>query len=239
MSHFCPPFVLFLFFRWADLPCGMMEERERAGETLGEMGPACLQLHSKKNTCTIQPLRMNCYKLWLEVPSPLGTIRSKPVYLSPKDHGEHYLASSKHLHVRLHVRLFMILFIRFCMGTTNILLPHYSLTLVKPNTPTNVKAVSQSSGVLRVTWEPPSLPVDGLQCQFRHHSLSAIRAQPEWKVNISGLQMAFLTFSESNSYGSCRSSSNHQAVVQCLKISNVLVKCNVVYNELSFQSIPP
>ncbi|KAF0041905.1 hypothetical protein F2P81_005437 [Scophthalmus maximus] len=53
---------------------------------------------------------------------------------------------------------------------------------VKPHTPTNVKAVSRSSGVLAVTWEPPSLPVDGLQCQFQYHSPSMVRAQPEWKV---------------------------------------------------------
>ncbi|XP_076583053.1 leptin receptor [Chaetodon auriga] len=123
--------------KWADLPCDVMEERERAGEKVGEMGPACLQVRSRQKTCTIQPLRMNCYKLWLEVSSRLGPIRSKPVYLSPIDH-------------------------------------------VKPHTPTNVRAVSQSSGVLMVTWEPPSLPVEGLQCQFRYHVPSAVRAQ--WKV---------------------------------------------------------
>ncbi|KAM9357750.1 LOW QUALITY PROTEIN: leptin receptor [Symphorus nematophorus] len=125
--------------RWADLPCDVMEERERAGEKVGEMGPSCLQVRNRQKTCTIQPLRMNCYKLWLEVPSRLGLIRSKPIYLSPIDH-------------------------------------------VKPHTPTNVKAVSQSTGILMVTWEPPSLPVEGLQCQFRYHSPSALRAQPDWKV---------------------------------------------------------
>ncbi|XP_056235000.1 leptin receptor isoform X1 [Seriola aureovittata] len=125
--------------RWADLSCDVMEERERAGEKVGEMGPACLPVRSREKSCTIQPLRMNCYKLWLEVSSRLGPIRSKPVYLSPIDH-------------------------------------------VKPHTPTNVKAVSRSSGVLTVTWEPPSLPVQGLQCQFRYHSPSMVRAQPEWKV---------------------------------------------------------
>ncbi|TDH08795.1 hypothetical protein EPR50_G00101470 [Perca flavescens] len=124
--------------RWADLPCDVMEERERAGVEVGEMGPACLQDRSKqKTTCTIKPLRMNCYKLWLELPSPVGPISSKPIYLSPIDH-------------------------------------------VKPHTPTNVKAVSQSNGVLMVTWEPPSLPVEGLQCQFQYHSTSAVR---EWKVH--------------------------------------------------------
>lgn len=126
-------------FRWADLPCDIMEERERAGEKVGEMGPVCLPVRSRQKTCTIHPLRMNCYKLWLEVPSRLGPIWSKPVYLSPIDH-------------------------------------------VKPHTPTNVRAVSRSRGVLRVTWEPPSLPVEGLQCQFRLLS-SAVRAQPEWKVH--------------------------------------------------------
>lgn len=80
---------LFLFVfnvRWADLPCDEMEERERAGENLGEMSPACME--GRQKTCTIHPLRMNCYKLWLELPSQLGPIRSKPVYLSPVDHGE-------------------------------------------------------------------------------------------------------------------------------------------------------
>ncbi|XP_069009275.1 leptin receptor [Embiotoca jacksoni] len=131
------------WFRWADLPCDEMEERERAGETVGEtveeVNPACRQHRARQKTCTIQPLRMNCYKLWLEVPSQLGPIRSKPIYLSPIDH-------------------------------------------VKPHTPSNVKAVSLSSGVLMVTWEPPSLPAEGLQCQFRYHSPSAVKAQPDWKV---------------------------------------------------------
>ncbi|KAK9519589.1 hypothetical protein VZT92_022308 [Zoarces viviparus] len=137
--------------RWADLPCDVMEERERAGEKVGEMGPACLQLRPRLETCTIQPLRMNCYKLWLEMPSRLGPIRSKPIYLSPIDH-------------------------------------------VKPHTPTDVRAVSQSSGVLMVTWDPPSLPVEGLQCQIRYHSPSAVRAWPEWKiqspVRVSWMQVA-------------------------------------------------
>ncbi|XP_035771387.1 leptin receptor isoform X1 [Neolamprologus brichardi] len=70
--------------KWADLPCDEMEERERAGENLGEMSPACME--GRQKTCTIHPLRMNCYKLWLELPSQLGPIRSKPVYLSPVDH---------------------------------------------------------------------------------------------------------------------------------------------------------
>ncbi|KAM9848864.1 leptin receptor [Aulostomus maculatus] len=125
--------------RWADLPCDLMEEREKAGEEVGEMGPVCPPVGSWQKPCTIQPLRMNCYKLWLEVQSQLGPIRSKPVYLSPIDH-------------------------------------------VKPHTPTNVKAVSQMGGVLKVTWKPPSLPVEGLQCQFRLHSPSAVRPQPKWKV---------------------------------------------------------
>ncbi|KAK2908112.1 leptin receptor [Channa argus] len=122
--------------KWADLPCDVMEERERAGEKVGEMGPAC---RSTQESCTIQPLRMNCYKLWLELPLPLGHVRSRPIYLSPIDY-------------------------------------------VKPHSPTNVKAESLRSGVLMVSWEPPSLPVEGLQCQFRYHSPSTARAQPEWKV---------------------------------------------------------
>ncbi|KAF3835362.1 hypothetical protein F7725_027920 [Dissostichus mawsoni] len=130
-------------YRWADLPCDVMEKREQRGEEVGQTGPpwpSCLPfLRTMKTKCTFQPLRMNCYKLWLEVPSLLGPIRSKPIYLTPTDH-------------------------------------------VKPHTPTNVKAVTRSSGVLNVTWEPPSLPSDGLQCQFRYQSPSAVRAQPEWKV---------------------------------------------------------
>lgn len=67
------------------------EQRERPGgkvpEDEVENKLACRQFHSMK-TCTIQPLRMNCYKLWLEVPSLLGPIVSKPVYLTARDHGE-------------------------------------------------------------------------------------------------------------------------------------------------------
>lgn len=74
--------------RWVDLPCDEMEQKERAGENVGMMGPTCVQVTSKQKACTIHPLRMNCYKLWLEVPSHLGPVRSKPVYLSPIDHGE-------------------------------------------------------------------------------------------------------------------------------------------------------
>lgn len=65
--------------------CYEMEERERAGEIVGEEGPPCQPVG---RTCTIHPLRMNCYKLWLEMSSPMGPIRSKPIYLSPSDHGE-------------------------------------------------------------------------------------------------------------------------------------------------------
>lgn len=48
---------------------------------------SCHQVGFRK-TCTIKHLSMNCYKLWLEVPSPLGPILSRPVYLTPRDHGE-------------------------------------------------------------------------------------------------------------------------------------------------------
>ncbi|NP_001124341.1 leptin receptor precursor [Takifugu rubripes] len=124
--------------RWADLSCDVMEERERAGDNVGHEGPSCLQVDSRKRLCTIQPLRTNCYKLWLEVSSHLGLIRSKPVYLTPNDH-------------------------------------------VKPHTPTDVKAVSRSGGVLNVTWKRPYLPVE-VQCQFRYHSPSADHPKPDWKV---------------------------------------------------------
>ncbi|XP_056271204.1 leptin receptor [Pseudoliparis swirei] len=125
--------------RWADLPCDVMEARERAGEEVGEVGPACPQVQSKRGSCSIRPLRMNCYRLWLEVPSRLGPVRTKPTYLTPIDH-------------------------------------------VKPHTPTNVRAVSRSGGVLEVSWEPPPLPAEGLQCQIGYRSPSAGRAQPEWKT---------------------------------------------------------
>lgn len=58
---------------------------------------------------------------------------------------------------------------------------HAMSPAVKPHAPTNVKAVSRSSGVLMVTWEPPSLPTEGLQCQFQYHS-PTVRAHPKWKV---------------------------------------------------------
>nr|XP_057929720.1 leptin receptor isoform X2 [Doryrhamphus excisus] len=126
-------------YRWADLPCDVMEDRENKGETVGEMGPTCLPVRSKPQACSIQPIRMTCYKLWLEVLSHQGPVRSKPIYISPIDH-------------------------------------------VKPHAPTNVKAVSLRSGVLRITWEPPSLPVQDLLYRFRLHSPSTITAQQEWKV---------------------------------------------------------
>lgn len=74
--------------RWADLPCDVMEERERVGEKVDEVGPACLPGSPSGDSCTIRPLRMNCYKLWLEMPSGLGPVRSKPIYLSPIDYGK-------------------------------------------------------------------------------------------------------------------------------------------------------
>lgn len=77
-----------------------MEERERVGDNVGHEGPSCLQVDSRKRLCTIQPLRTNCYKLWLEVPSHLGPIRSKPVYLTPNDHGERW---NQHLRLLLRV----------------------------------------------------------------------------------------------------------------------------------------
>lgn len=87
----CRHLISFYFCgRWADLSCDVMEERERAGDNVGHEGPSCLEVDSRKRLCTIQPLRTNCYKLWLEMPSHLGPIRSKPVYLTPNDHGERW-----------------------------------------------------------------------------------------------------------------------------------------------------
>ncbi|XP_061681635.1 leptin receptor [Syngnathoides biaculeatus] len=126
-------------FLWADLPCEEMEEREKKGEKVGEMGPKCVPvLESEEQVCTIKPIRMNCYKLWLEGLSHRGPFRSKPVYVSPIDH-------------------------------------------VKPHPPTNVTAANLIGGVLRITWEPPSFPVQGVQCQLRLGSPTS-RAQPEWKI---------------------------------------------------------
>ncbi|XP_072293961.1 leptin receptor [Eucyclogobius newberryi] len=67
---------------WADVLCEEMEQREAAGETLGGPGPEC----DNQSFCSIRPLRMNCYRLWLERDTPLGPITSKPVYMSPVDH---------------------------------------------------------------------------------------------------------------------------------------------------------
>ncbi|KAM9797295.1 leptin receptor isoform 1-T2 [Syngnathus typhle] len=125
---------------WSDLPCDAMEETERKGENVGEMGPDCLPIRSKQQACTVQDVRRNCYKLWLEMLSHQGPIRSKPVYVSP-------------------------------------------LEYVKPNKPSDVKAVNLKKGVLRITWRPPSLPVQGVQCQLRFHSPSTTRAQPDWKFS--------------------------------------------------------
>uniref|UniRef100_A0A3B4AZY3 Fibronectin type-III domain-containing protein n=1 Tax=Periophthalmus magnuspinnatus TaxID=409849 RepID=A0A3B4AZY3_9GOBI len=123
-----------VWFRWADLLCDEMEQREREGEELGSPGPTCL--HQK--SCRLRPLRMTCYRLWLEIDSPLGPITSKPIYVSPVDH-------------------------------------------VKPDPASHVLAVTLSSGLLSVTWDPPSLPVEGVQCQFRYHAPSTM-GQPEWNV---------------------------------------------------------
>lgn len=73
------------------MSCDEMEERESGGEDVGEMGPDCRPSKSKEKICTFHPLKMNCYKLWLELPSRLGLIRCKPVYVSPLDHGEQEL----------------------------------------------------------------------------------------------------------------------------------------------------
>ncbi|XP_019730859.1 leptin receptor-like isoform X4 [Hippocampus comes] len=127
-------------YAWTDLPCDVMEEREKKGEEVGELGPDCLPVRSKQQACTIQDIRRNCYKLWLEMLSHQGPFRSKHIYISPLDH-------------------------------------------VKPHKPSNVKAVNLQSGILRITWEPLPLHVQGLQCQFRYHSPSAIKAQPEWKLS--------------------------------------------------------
>uniref|UniRef100_A0A672IC31 Leptin receptor n=1 Tax=Salarias fasciatus TaxID=181472 RepID=A0A672IC31_SALFA len=125
--------------KWADLTCDEMEERERLGEDVGSMDPECTSVKSRSTTCIIQPLRMNCYKLWLEMPSIFGPIKSKPVYVSPIDHGEKGFKNKQSVRGR----------------------------------------------VLRVTWEPPSLPAQGLQCQFRYRPKSVLGDQPEWQVRSS------------------------------------------------------
>lgn len=79
------------------MQCDKMQEEEEevvVGEGVrpwvktGENQPNCRPVDTTKTTCTIENLSMNCYKLWLEVESPLGLILSKPVYLTARDHGE-------------------------------------------------------------------------------------------------------------------------------------------------------
>lgn len=76
------------------MQCDKMEEEEEVDERarpwlkMGEDQPNCRLVDSTKTTCTIENLSMNCYKLWLEVASPLGPIQSKPIYLTARDHGE-------------------------------------------------------------------------------------------------------------------------------------------------------
>lgn len=76
--------------RWLDVPCDEMEQRETAGEELGEPGPMCINQRS----CRIQPLEMACYRLWLQMDSPLGPINSKPIYVFPIEHVKPYTASN-------------------------------------------------------------------------------------------------------------------------------------------------
>ncbi|XP_074524942.1 leptin receptor [Halichoeres trimaculatus] len=125
--------------RWADMPC---DEMEKAGDTVrevGQVGYPCQQVTLREKTCAaIYPLRMICYKLWLEVPSRLGPIRSTSVYVSPMNH-------------------------------------------LEPHIPTNMTAVTRSSGVLLVTWKQPYLEVYDFLCQFRYRLPSSVRAQG-WKV---------------------------------------------------------
>ena len=103
-----------------------MEERERAGEKVGEMGPVCLPIRSRQKTCTIHPLRMNCYKLWLEVPSRLGPIWSKPVYLSPIDHGEYdEFAKRKDMVIKLFLKILQCSSI--CQDENKHIVQHYVL----------------------------------------------------------------------------------------------------------------
>ena len=74
------------------MPCDEMERRERAGKVVtGETQWAACQpgrQGQRVRSCTIHPLRMNCYKLWLEVDSKLGPVRSRAFYVSPTNHGE-------------------------------------------------------------------------------------------------------------------------------------------------------
>uniref|UniRef100_A0A8C5BI57 Fibronectin type-III domain-containing protein n=1 Tax=Gadus morhua TaxID=8049 RepID=A0A8C5BI57_GADMO len=138
--------ILFFNQRWADVPCVEMERRESSGQVVtGETRRVACQPErqgERVKRCTIHPLRMSCYKLWLEVDSKLGPVRSRAFYVSPTDH-------------------------------------------VKSHKPSNVEGVSESSKVLRVTWEPPLLPVEGVQCQLRYHSPSTVSAHPKWTVSAS------------------------------------------------------
>lgn len=70
------------------MQCDKMKEMVEPSDTIAEVHANCRLVDSTKTTCTIENLSMNCYKLWLEVTSPLGPIQSKPVYLTARDHGE-------------------------------------------------------------------------------------------------------------------------------------------------------
>lgn len=81
--------TIFFYFcgRSADMSCEDMKKIERGSKNVGETGPECTPNVSSQKTCSIHPLKTNnCYKLWLELPSPL--IRSKPVYVFPLNYGE-------------------------------------------------------------------------------------------------------------------------------------------------------
>lgn len=76
------------------MSCDEMEERVRSGEDVGEMGHECMPIKSTEKVCTFHPLKMNCYKLWLELHTRLGLIRCKPVYVSPINHGKEEVLKS-------------------------------------------------------------------------------------------------------------------------------------------------
>lgn len=68
------------------MSCNSMKQKEEAGENVGKIKEACFSI--KPRTCTFHPLHVGCYKLWLELGSDSGSVRSKPIYLSSKGNGE-------------------------------------------------------------------------------------------------------------------------------------------------------
>ncbi|XP_024135133.1 leptin receptor isoform X1 [Oryzias melastigma] len=78
--------------KWTHMSCNSMKQKEEAGENVGKIKEACFSI--KPRTCTFHPLHVGCYKLWLELGSDSGSVRSKPIYLSSKGNVKPYSPSN-------------------------------------------------------------------------------------------------------------------------------------------------